>query len=59
MVMLEFLYLDAGVHCALYHAGLTRLQRNEAHQKFLKDEIQVTYYYYILIGFLCAVMLSV
>ncbi|XP_064386920.1 bifunctional 3'-5' exonuclease/ATP-dependent helicase WRN-like isoform X3 [Halichondria panicea] len=31
---------NAGVHCALYHAGLTRLQRNEAHQKFLKDEIQ-------------------
>ena len=34
-------FVDAGVVCLKYHAGLSINERREAHHKFLRDEVQV------------------
>lgn len=35
------MYIDVGVNCAKYHAGLAHNVRKETHHKFLRDEVQV------------------
>lgn len=37
----NFTYLEHGIVCAPYHAGLSLKKRKEVHEKFVNDELSV------------------